>query len=97
MWIYCLGSQYDAKDAGVLNKKKQIPTRTFVSLCGIAIAWAVLWTVRHFQRPASFPWIGILAGTLFVAPLFANDWIALHKQRDKAKRERLDRIDWGRF
>ena len=64
-----------------------MPTRTLVSLWGIAIAWAIFWTVLHLTRPVSFPWIGVPAGFLVVAPLLVLDWIEKRKERDRAKRK----------
>jgi hypothetical protein len=74
-----------------LNKEKQMPSRTLVSLWGIAIAWAIIWTVLHFTRPASFPWVGVPAGFLVVAPLLALNWIEQRKERERAKREQHER------
>jgi len=86
-----LGHQYDAKDVGVLNKEKQMPTRTLASLWGIAIAWAILWTVLHFSRHASFPWVGLPAGFFVVAPLLVLNWIEQRNGRERAKREQHER------
>jgi len=66
-------------------------TRTLVSLWAIAIAWAILWTALHFSRPASFPWVGVLAGLLVVAPLLVLNWIEQRKERQRAKREQEGR------
>jgi len=74
-----------------LKEKKQMPTRTLLSLWGIAIAWAIFWTVMHFSRPASFPWIGVAAGFLVIAPLLVLNWIEQRKERDRAKREQHQR------
>ena len=51
--------------------------RTIVNLCGIALGWAVLWTVLHFFKPSTFPWVGVPAGLLIVAPLLVLYWIEL--------------------
>jgi hypothetical protein len=69
-----------------------MPTRTLVSLWGIAIVWAIVWTVLHFTTPASFPWIGVPAGFLVVAPLLVLNWIEQRKTRERARREREKRM-----
>ena len=91
MWIYRLGYYYDAKDVGILNEEKQMPIRTLLSLWGIAITWAIVWTMLHFTRPASFPWIGTVAGFLVVAPLLVLNWLEQRKERQRAQREREER------
>lgn len=68
-----------------------MPTRTLFSLWGIAIGWAIFWTVMHFTRPASFPWLGVPAGFLVVAPLLVLNWIERRKERDSAKRAQKQR------
>ena len=68
-----------------------MPTRTLVSLWGIAIAWAILWTVLHFSRPASFPWIGVPAGLLVVAPLLVLNWMEQRKERERTRHKQHER------
>ena len=90
MWIYWLGRYYDEENARVLKAENKMPTHTLVGLWGIAIAWAILWTVLHFTRPVSFPWIGVPAGFLIVAPLLVLNWIEQRKARERAKREQQE-------
>ena len=65
-----------------------MPTRTLVTLWGIAITWAIFWTVLHFTRPVSFPWVGVPVGFLVVAPLLVLNWLEQRKERERAKRQR---------
>jgi len=74
-----------------LNKEKQMPRHTLVSLWGIAITWAIVWTMLHFTRPISFPWIGVLAGFLIVAPLLVLNWLEQRKECERAKRQQHGR------
>jgi hypothetical protein len=69
--------------------------RIIVNLWGIAIGWAIVWSVLHFYRPASFPWVGVPAGFLFIAPLLVLDWIEHRKARERAIREEQERISNG--
>ena len=66
-------------------------TRTVISLWLIAITWAILWAALHYSRPVSFPWVGMLAGFLVVAPLLVLNWIEQRKARQRAQREREER------
>jgi hypothetical protein len=68
-----------------------MPTRTLVNLWGIAIAWAIFWAVLHLTRPASFPWIGVPAGFLIVAPLLVLNWLEQRKTHKRAKTKRHER------
>lgn len=65
-------------------------TRTIITLWGITIGWAVLWIIMHFQRPGSFPWVGMPVGLLFVLPLFVNHWVEQRKEREKVKQRRQE-------
>jgi hypothetical protein len=60
---------------------------TTIRLWGIAIGWAILWTILHYYRPASFHWIGVPAGFLIVAPLLVLNWIEQRKARQRVKEE----------
>ena len=68
-----------------------MPTRTLVSLWGIAIGWAIVWTALHFSRPAAFPWVGVPAGFLAIAPLLVLNWIEQRKKRERTEREQQER------
>jgi hypothetical protein len=63
-------------------------TRVIITLWSIAIGWAIVWTVLHFSRPVSFPWVGVPAGFLFIAPLLVLDWIERRKKRQRRRRGR---------
>jgi len=67
--------------------------RDTINLLGIAIGWAVLWVVLHFMRPATFPWAGVPAGFLVVAPFFINAWLERRKARQQSKRSQRDSAD----
>jgi len=69
-----------------------MPTRTLISLWGIAIGWAILWVVLHSTKPETFPWIGTPAGFLVVAPLLVLNWLEQRKARERAGREREERM-----
>lgn len=66
--------------------------RAIVSPGGVALSWMVLWTLLHVLEPAWFPWIGLLAALLFIAPLFMDEWRTLRKARQEAKRKRFARM-----
>ena len=68
-----------------------MPRRSILTLWGIAITWAIFWTVLHFTRPLSFPWIGVPAGFFIVAPLLVLNWLEQRKIRERAKRKQQER------
>lgn len=71
---------------------------TAITLWAIAIGWAIFWTLLHYSRPATFPWIGVPAGLLIVAPLLVMNWLEQRRARQRSTREQHDRApDQSKF